>query len=115
MGAAAQPVSSNKQQNRRGRRGVMLEAVDFEASTISDSRAGRRAACHVRVFTGKFPHRHGPLPMPFFALGISHLTAPVAIRERLSFAPGQIPDSLRALTALPGVHEAVILSTCNRT
>jgi len=53
--------------------------------------------------------------MPFFTLGISHHTAPVAVRERLSFAPEEIPASLRAVTALPGVSEAVILSTCNRT
>ena len=53
--------------------------------------------------------------MPIFALGISHHTAPVAIRERLSFTLEQTPASLRALMALPGVSEAVILSTCNRT
>jgi glutamyl-tRNA reductase len=53
--------------------------------------------------------------MPFFTLGISHLTAPVAVRERMSFSPEQIPASLRAVTGLPGVSEALILSTCNRT
>ncbi|HLW74915.1 MAG TPA: glutamyl-tRNA reductase [Gammaproteobacteria bacterium] len=53
--------------------------------------------------------------MPLFTLGISHHTAPVAIRERLSFTPEQLPESLRAVMALPGVSEAVILSTCNRT
>lgn len=53
--------------------------------------------------------------MPFFTLGISHLTAPVAVRERMSFTPEQIPASLRAILALPGVREAIILSTCNRT
>ena len=53
--------------------------------------------------------------MPLFTLGISHHTAPVAIRERLSFTPEQLPASLRMVMALPGVNEAVILSTCNRT
>ncbi len=53
--------------------------------------------------------------MSLFTLGISHATAPVAIRERLSFAAEQIPEALRALTGLEGVQEAVILSTCNRT
>ncbi|HEX4299736.1 MAG TPA: glutamyl-tRNA reductase [Gammaproteobacteria bacterium] len=53
--------------------------------------------------------------MPFFTLGISHLTAPVAVRERMSFAPDQIPANLRAIAGLPGVREALILSTCNRT
>ena len=53
--------------------------------------------------------------MSLFTLGISHATAPVAIRERLSFAAEQIPEALRTLTGLEGVQEAVILSTCNRT
>jgi glutamyl-tRNA reductase len=53
--------------------------------------------------------------MSFFVLGISHATAPVAIRERLSFTPDQIPEALKTLTGLEGVHEAVIISTCNRT
>ena len=53
--------------------------------------------------------------MPLLILGISHTTAPVDIRERLSFNPVQVPASLRALTALPGVSEAALLSTCNRT
>ena len=53
--------------------------------------------------------------MSFFVLGISHATAPVAIRERLSFGPEQVPGALQAVTDLPGVEEAAILSTCNRT
>ena len=53
--------------------------------------------------------------MPLFTLGISHATAPVAIRERLNFGPEHIPEALKAVTALPGVAEAAILSTCNRT
>ncbi len=53
--------------------------------------------------------------MSLFTLGISHATAPLAIRERLSFAAEQIPQALRALADLEGVQEAVILSTCNRT
>lgn len=53
--------------------------------------------------------------MPFFTVGISHTTAPVAIRERLSFGAEQIPDALHSMTALPGVEEATIVSTCNRT
>lgn len=53
--------------------------------------------------------------MPLFTLGISHATAPVDIRERLSFTPEQAAEALDALKALPGVDEALILSTCNRT
>lgn len=53
--------------------------------------------------------------MPLITLGINHQTAPVDIRERLAFDAGQVPGALAELRALPGVHEAVLLSTCNRT
>lgn len=53
--------------------------------------------------------------MPLLALGINHTTAPLAIREQMAFEPQQLPDALAALRALPGVQEAAIVSTCNRT
>jgi glutamyl-tRNA reductase len=53
--------------------------------------------------------------MALLTLGINHQTAPVEIRERLTFAPDQAPEALRELARLPGVSEAVLLSTCNRT
>ncbi len=51
----------------------------------------------------------------FHALGVNHQTAPVALRERLAFDATSLPDALAALQAMPGVREAVLLSTCNRT
>ncbi len=53
--------------------------------------------------------------MPLLALGINHHTAPVEIRERVTFSPAQIEQALQQARALPGVDEAVIVSTCNRT
>jgi glutamyl-tRNA reductase len=53
--------------------------------------------------------------MPFRILGINHKTAPVAIRERVAFTADRLGEALRALCEEPGVAEAVILSTCNRT
>jgi glutamyl-tRNA reductase len=53
--------------------------------------------------------------MSLFALGINHKTAPVQIRERVVFAPEQVPAALHDLRANPTVAEAAILSTCNRT
>lgn len=44
-------------------------------------------------------------------IGVSYHTAPVSVRERLAIPPSQWAADLRAL---PGVREAVILSTCNR-
>ncbi|MGI5308633.1 glutamyl-tRNA reductase [Rheinheimera sp. WS51] len=50
-----------------------------------------------------------------FALGINHKTAPVALREKVAFAPEQVPEALRELTTLTSIANAVVLSTCNRT
>ena len=49
------------------------------------------------------------------ALGISHKTAPVALRERLALPEGRAARILGELTARPEIHEAVAISTCNRT
>jgi glutamyl-tRNA reductase len=49
------------------------------------------------------------------ALGISHKTAPVALRERLAFSEREAIEFLQAVTATEEVHEAVVISTCNRT
>ena len=53
--------------------------------------------------------------MTLVAFGINHKTAPVDIREKVSFAPERIPLALKDLTSSSGIHEAAILSTCNRT
>jgi glutamyl-tRNA reductase len=53
--------------------------------------------------------------MPLLAIGLNHTTAPVSIRERITFGPDIVVAALRSLTENPGVNEAVILSTCNRT
>ncbi len=52
--------------------------------------------------------------MALLALGLNHLTAPVALRERVAFGPDEAREALRELAAQEGVQEALILSTCNR-
>jgi glutamyl-tRNA reductase len=49
------------------------------------------------------------------ALGASHKTAPLALRERIALTEHAAEPLLRELTAHPAVGEAVALSTCNRT
>jgi glutamyl-tRNA reductase len=49
------------------------------------------------------------------ALGISHKTAPVALRERLAFSEREASEFARVATATAEVREAVVISTCNRT
>ena len=53
--------------------------------------------------------------MALLTLGINHQTAPVEIREKVTFAPEQMIDALKQATGLADVNEAVIVSTCNRT
>ncbi len=53
--------------------------------------------------------------MTLLAFGINHKTAPVAIREKVAFAPDRLQDALRDLLACAAVNEAAIVSTCNRT
>ena len=48
-------------------------------------------------------------------LGISHKTASVQMRERLAFTQTAVTDFLHDVAAHPDVHEAVVISTCNRT
>jgi glutamyl-tRNA reductase len=50
----------------------------------------------------------------FFVLGANHLTADIAVRERLSLHPREQDDVLARLLASRFVEEAVVLCTCNR-
>jgi len=53
--------------------------------------------------------------MPLQILGLNHNTAPVEIREQVVFSGNDIARALGSTIELPGVDEAVLLSTCNRT
>src|SRR5262245_42882908 len=53
--------------------------------------------------------------MTLVALGLNHQTAPVALRERVAVPRESVASALDQLRALPGVQEAALLSTCNRT
>ena len=49
------------------------------------------------------------------ALGISHKTAPVAVRERVALSERGAEELVKELVASAEVEEAVAISTCNRT
>lgn len=53
--------------------------------------------------------------MSLITIGINHNTAPVDVRERVSFPPDTIDHALDSLLQVPGLQEAAVLSTCNRT
>ncbi len=50
--------------------------------------------------------------MHIVCLGVDHTSAPIALRERLACAPGQVSEMLGS--ARQFVRECVLLSTCNR-
>lgn len=52
--------------------------------------------------------------MRLFAVGLSHRTAPVDIRESVDFARGGLDQALSALASRGVGREVVVLSTCNR-
>jgi glutamyl-tRNA reductase len=49
------------------------------------------------------------------AIGVSHKTAPVEVRERLALPELRAYEFVRDLRGAAEVHEAVAISTCNRT
>ena len=52
--------------------------------------------------------------MNIIVVGLSHKTAPVEIREKLSIPSDQIQAAIAHLRGSPHIQEAAILSTCNR-
>jgi len=47
-------------------------------------------------------------------IGVNHKTAPIELRERIAISREELPEATRALAAIPGVSECMIVSTCNR-
>ena len=52
--------------------------------------------------------------MHIVVVGLSHRTAPVEVREKLSIPDQSISESLNTLKAYSDILEVSILSTCNR-
>ena len=53
--------------------------------------------------------------MPVVCLGLNHKSAPLAVREQVVLPAERLDAALEALSARPGVREAAVVSTCNRT
>jgi glutamyl-tRNA reductase len=52
--------------------------------------------------------------MTLVSIGVNHKTAPIGLREQVAIGRDELPDATRALAAIPGVTECMIVSTCNR-
>ncbi|MEH7332686.1 glutamyl-tRNA reductase [Neobacillus drentensis] len=53
--------------------------------------------------------------MHILVVGLNYKTAPVEIRERLTFSETDLVDALKKLNTKKSILENIILSTCNRT
>lgn len=53
--------------------------------------------------------------MHTIVVGLNYKTAPVEIREQLSFIESELPQAMEALQKQKSILENVIISTCNRT
>ncbi|MEW9107978.1 MAG: glutamyl-tRNA reductase [Cytobacillus gottheilii] len=53
--------------------------------------------------------------MHILVVGLNYRTAPVEIRERLTFNPAQLGEAMQALQQKKSILENVVISTCNRT
>jgi glutamyl-tRNA reductase len=52
--------------------------------------------------------------MTLTLIGVNHRTAPIELRERIAISREDLAEVTRALAAVPGVTECMIVSTCNR-
>ncbi len=52
--------------------------------------------------------------MEILIVGLSHKTAPLDVREKVSFAENILPEAVKELVSCPNVSEGLIVSTCNR-
>ncbi len=53
--------------------------------------------------------------MSILVVGVNHRSAPLALLERLTIAPVDLPKRVSGLAQRDNVREAAIISTCNRT
>lgn len=61
------------------------------------------------------PYNNSGIQMGYITIGINHKTAPISLREQLSFPLAQLPEALHDARHYIKSREMAILSTCNRT
>lgn len=53
--------------------------------------------------------------MKIVIVGMNYQTAPIEMREKVSFSNLKLEEAYKGLKSIPGIEEAIILDTCNRT
>ncbi|SQC92629.1 Glutamyl-tRNA reductase [Cedecea neteri] len=102
-----------------GRRGVYVQVVLNHKSPTYSARVSSLLLIRLILYDAtRNPYQHryySDRSMTLLALGINHKTAPVSLRERVTFSPDTLDQALGSLLAQPMVQGGVVLSTCNRT
>src|SRR5205807_4820013 len=99
------------QVRRRGVPHLPGARADLRGDHGCQDRAHRARAAHA----GRAGGEAAAMSAALLALGVSHKTAPVALRERLALPEGRAAAFLSELVSHDAVREAVAISTCNRT
>ncbi len=60
------------------------------------------------------PQAVSPEALEIILIGVNHRTAPVELREKLGFTDTETESALITLRKLAFIHEALLVSTCNR-
>jgi glutamyl-tRNA reductase len=98
-----------------------FDSTQLRQDSFCQGAAFRQGAIHLPIPSNQpFSKGHepiiGPHPlMPVALFGLSYKTAPLDLREAVSFDPDSLLRSLPGLTCEPSVREAVVVSTCHRT
>src|SRR5918998_139365 len=78
--------------------------------------SAQRAMSGIRNIRRRLASASSNVAMHIVVVGLDHHTSPVEVRERFAFRPSQMEPAYSGLLRPSGtpVHEAAILSTCNR-
>lgn len=71
-----------------------------------------KITCNLIYYTHCLP---GHYSIVLVAYGLNHQTAPLSVREKIALPMDKQDMLLKELVDVPSIHEAAILSTCNRT
>ena len=71
--------------------------------------------CYTNGYEKSSERLMGVDEMHILAVGLNYKTAPVEIREKLTFSEGHTAEAMHQLNGRKSVLENVIISTCNRT
>ncbi|MBU2784828.1 MAG: glutamyl-tRNA reductase [Acidithiobacillus ferriphilus] len=72
-------------------------------------------SCPVSATIQPLHRRSAGTVAAIFCLGLSHHTAPIAVREKVAFSPENLVAAYRYLLEQGLARETLIVSTCNRT